>query len=199
MPAKSEQQADFFGAVVGRIKDGVAEDPDDEVGKTARDFIDRYGKEKALEKAKDYTKVEESTDPVDAFLNEKASEEYCKNTDPDDMGFTQRASCKAQGYIERSDGTKRKSDKYKNEQRLREIIREMIRETVFDRKLKDIEGSDKKIKVYDSNSSKITFFEDEDGEIYMRIINKINGNVSDKIYVDINDLSKIIDHVNVLT
>jgi hypothetical protein len=47
------------------------------------------------------------------ILKEKASEEYCKNTDPEDMGFTQRASCKAQGYIERSDGEKRKSDEYK--------------------------------------------------------------------------------------
>lgn len=47
------------------------------------------------------------------ILKEKASEEYCKNTDPEDMGFTQKASCKAQGYIERSDGEKKKSDKYK--------------------------------------------------------------------------------------
>lgn len=47
-------------------------------------------------------------------LAEKASEEYCKNTDVEDMGFTQRASCKAQGYIERSDGEKKKSDKYES-------------------------------------------------------------------------------------
>lgn len=47
-------------------------------------------------------------------LAEKASEEYCKNTDVEDMGFTQRASCKAQGYIERSDGKKKKSDKYES-------------------------------------------------------------------------------------
>lgn len=47
-------------------------------------------------------------------LAEEASEEYCKNTDVEDMGFTQRASCKAQGYIERSDGEKRKSDKYES-------------------------------------------------------------------------------------
>ena len=47
-------------------------------------------------------------------LAETASEEYCKNTDVEDMGFTQRASCKAQGYIERSDGKKKKSDKYES-------------------------------------------------------------------------------------
>ncbi len=47
-------------------------------------------------------------------LAEKASEDYCKNTDFEDMGFTQRASCKAQGYIERSDGEKKKSDKYES-------------------------------------------------------------------------------------
>lgn len=46
-------------------------------------------------------------------LAEKASEEYCKNTPKSEMGFTQKASCKAQGYIARSDGKKRKSDKYK--------------------------------------------------------------------------------------
>jgi hypothetical protein len=47
-------------------------------------------------------------------LAEKASKEYCENTPVDEMGFTQRASCKAQGYIERSDGEKRKSDKYES-------------------------------------------------------------------------------------
>jgi len=46
-------------------------------------------------------------------LAEKASEKYCKNTPKSEMGFTQKASCKAQGYIARSDGEKRKSDKYK--------------------------------------------------------------------------------------
>ncbi len=46
-------------------------------------------------------------------LSEKASEGYCRNTPKSEMGFTQRASCKAQGYIARSDGEKRKSDKYK--------------------------------------------------------------------------------------
>lgn len=46
-------------------------------------------------------------------LAEKASEEYCRNTPKSEMGFTQKASCKAQGYISRSDGEKRKSDKYK--------------------------------------------------------------------------------------
>jgi hypothetical protein len=51
---------------------------------------------------------------VKDVLAEKASEEYCKNTDVEDMGFTQRASCKAQGYIERSDGEKKKSDKYES-------------------------------------------------------------------------------------
>ena len=51
---------------------------------------------------------------VRKVLEEKASEEYCKNTPVDEMGFTQRASCKAQGYIERSDGEKRKSDKYES-------------------------------------------------------------------------------------
>lgn len=47
------------------------------------------------------------------ILKEKASKEYCENTPKSEMGFTQKASCKAQGYIERSDGEKRKSDKYK--------------------------------------------------------------------------------------
>ena len=47
------------------------------------------------------------------ILQEKASKEYCENTPKSEMGFTQKASCKAQGYIERSDGEKKKSDKYK--------------------------------------------------------------------------------------
>ena len=47
------------------------------------------------------------------LLKEKASKEYCENTPKSEMGFTQKASCKAQGYIERSDGEKKKSDKYK--------------------------------------------------------------------------------------
>jgi hypothetical protein len=54
------------------------------------------------------------SDEVDRLV-EKASEEYCKETPVDEMGFTQRASCKAQGYIERSDGEKRKSDKYEGQ------------------------------------------------------------------------------------
>lgn len=36
-----------------------------------------------------------------------ASREYCKKTSPRKMGFTQRASCKAQGLLKRS------SKKYK--------------------------------------------------------------------------------------
>jgi hypothetical protein len=63
---------------------------------------------------------------IKSIVREKASKEYCKNTPVDDMGFTQRASCKAQGYIERSDGEKRKSDKYKSEEVIREVIRRMI-------------------------------------------------------------------------
>lgn len=41
-----------------------------------------------------------------------ASSEYCRKTPVSKMGFTQRASCKAQGIIARADGTKRKSKKY---------------------------------------------------------------------------------------
>jgi len=41
-----------------------------------------------------------------------ASPSYCKTTSVKDMGFTQRASCKAQGIIARADGTKRRSKQY---------------------------------------------------------------------------------------
>jgi len=41
-----------------------------------------------------------------------ASPEYCRKTPVSKMGFTQRASCRAQGIIARADGTKRKSSKY---------------------------------------------------------------------------------------
>lgn len=41
-----------------------------------------------------------------------ASPEYCRKTPVSKMGFTQRASCRAQGIISRADGTKRKSKKY---------------------------------------------------------------------------------------
>jgi hypothetical protein len=41
-----------------------------------------------------------------------ASPSYCRKTPVKAMGFTQRASCKAQGIIARADGTRRKSKKY---------------------------------------------------------------------------------------
>ena len=37
---------------------------------------------------------------------------YCKKTPVKKMGFSQKASCRAQGLIKRTDGTKRKSPKY---------------------------------------------------------------------------------------
>lgn len=42
-----------------------------------------------------------------------ASPAYCKSTPVSRMGFTQRSSCRAQGLIPRSDGSYRKSPKYK--------------------------------------------------------------------------------------
>ncbi len=41
------------------------------------------------------------------------SPSYCKKTPVKKMGFSQRSSCKAQGFIKRSDGKKRISPKYK--------------------------------------------------------------------------------------
>jgi hypothetical protein len=43
----------------------------------------------------------------------KASRTYCIKTPLKKMGFSQRASCKAQGLIKRSSGKKMKSPKYK--------------------------------------------------------------------------------------
>lgn len=43
----------------------------------------------------------------------KASRTYCIKTSIKKMGFSQRASCKAQGLIKRSSGKKMKSPKYK--------------------------------------------------------------------------------------
>jgi len=43
----------------------------------------------------------------------KASRSYCKSTPVSKMGFSQRASCKAQGVIKRSSGKKFKSPKYR--------------------------------------------------------------------------------------
>ena len=40
------------------------------------------------------------------------SKKYCLRTPITKMGFSQRSSCKAQGFIKRSDGTRRKSKKY---------------------------------------------------------------------------------------
>ena len=40
------------------------------------------------------------------------TKKYCKTTPVSRMGFSQRSSCKAQGIIKRSDGTRRKSKKY---------------------------------------------------------------------------------------
>lgn len=144
----------------------------------------------------------ESADPYNNFLSEKASAEYCKNTDPSDMGFSQRASCKAQGYIERSDGTRRKSDKYKNEKKLREVIRQYIRETVFDREVEDFKSKsgNERLKIFNSSTAKIIFYKDSDSDnIYFRVLNKISGNFSDKIYLDdAKKLRNALDTVNVV-
>lgn len=42
----------------------------------------------------------------------KASRSYCKSTSVKKMGFSQRASCKAQGLIKRASGKRYKSAKY---------------------------------------------------------------------------------------
>lgn len=42
----------------------------------------------------------------------RMTKKYCKKTPASKMGFSQRSSCKAQGFIKRSDGTRRKSKKY---------------------------------------------------------------------------------------
>jgi hypothetical protein len=70
---------------------------------------------------------------------EKASEEYCKNTDPEDMGFTQRASCKAQGYIERSSGEKKKSDKYKESKNMKRINSKEGKRQIFVEELRSLQ------------------------------------------------------------
>ena len=49
----------------------------------------------------------------------KASRSYCKSTSVSKMGFSQRASCKAQGVIKRSSGKKYKSPKYATKSRSR--------------------------------------------------------------------------------
>ncbi len=46
-----------------------------------------------------------------------ASREYCRRTSPRKMGFTQRASCKAQGLLKRSSGKYVISPKYRRSRR----------------------------------------------------------------------------------
>ncbi len=52
---------------------------------------------------------------------------YCKTTPVKNMGFSQKASCKAQGLIARSDGKKRKSPKYSGKKSSRKVSRKTSR------------------------------------------------------------------------
>jgi len=54
---------------------------------------------------------------------------YCKTTPVKKMGFSQKASCKAQGLIARADGKKRKSPKYSGKKSSRKSTRKVSRKT----------------------------------------------------------------------
>jgi hypothetical protein len=53
----------------------------------------------------------------------------CKTTPKSRMGFSQIASCRAQGLIKRADGTKRKSPKYQRGSRSSRTPRRAVRRT----------------------------------------------------------------------
>lgn len=83
-------------------------------------------------------------------ISERASKEYCESTDVEEMGFTQRASCKAQGYIERSSGGKKKSEKYEMQipkKRIQQLYEEEIK-----RLTDEVDGEESTVgEVMDSN------------------------------------------------
>jgi len=84
------------------------------------------------------------------------------------------------------------------EKKLRKIIRKEVQDVLFDPSVND--DKDEKIKSYNSSSSKITFYKGDNDKIFMRIKNKINGNVSDRIYIDdVEKFTKTVNNVNIIS
>lgn len=85
-------------------------------------------------------------------------------------------------------------------QNFRKIIRSEVREFLRSPSNDYDKNTSKKLKSYDSRNSKIIFYEDEDEKIFMKIINKVSGNVSDKIYIDnVDKFTKTVNNVNIIT
>jgi hypothetical protein len=69
------------------------------------------------------------------------SRKYCLTTSPRKMGFSQKASCKAQGLLKRSSGKYVVSPKYKRSKRVRKSKK--VRKVRKSRKSKKVRKSKK--------------------------------------------------------